>query len=101
MAGIGDGTTKIFKPAIDNDRIVREIDKKSRILDADLKLKIRVANFHSVIISNDSTTTICLVFDFYLQLAKRYKSPECKMAVEDLAKWKQQGTVDVKKPKFP
>jgi hypothetical protein len=61
-ANISDGIIKFFKPALDKSQIIGEIDMHLRIRNAGLKGKIRVANFHSIIISEDAKMTISLLF---------------------------------------
>jgi len=95
-ASIGDGTIKFFKPALDKSQIIREIDMHSRILNAGLKGKMRVANFHSIVISKDAKMTIGLLFDFIPSIGESLQSRQCKMASEHHAKWKQQVTAIVK-----
>lgn len=46
MASLGDGAINFFKPALDKNQIIREINMHSRLLAAGLKAKIKVANFH-------------------------------------------------------
>jgi serine/threonine protein kinase len=95
-ASIGDGTIKFFKPALDKSQIIREIDMHSRILNAGLKGKIRVANFHSIVVSKDAKMTIGLLFDLIPSIGESLQSRQCKMASEHHAKWKQQVTAIVK-----
>jgi serine/threonine protein kinase len=95
-ASIGDGTIKFFKPALSKSQIIREIDMHSRILDAGLKGKIRVANFHSIVISKDATMTIGLLFEMIPSFGESLQSRKCKMASEHHAKWTQQVTAIVK-----
>jgi hypothetical protein len=61
-ANISGGIVKFFKPALDKSQIIRGIDMHSRIRNAGLKDKIRVANFHSIMISKDAKMTIGLLF---------------------------------------
>jgi len=60
----------------------------SRILNAGLKGKIRVANFHSIVISKDVKITIGLLFGFIPSIGESLQSRQCKMDSEHHAKWK-------------
>lgn len=57
----GDGAARFFKPSLGESQVIREIDVQFRILNAGLRGKIRVANVHSPVISDDATTTIGLL----------------------------------------
>ncbi|KAH7321946.1 hypothetical protein BKA65DRAFT_91458 [Rhexocercosporidium sp. MPI-PUGE-AT-0058] len=88
-ASIGNGTIKFFKPVLDKSQIIREIDMHSRILNAGLKGNIRVANFHSIVVSKDAKMTIGLLFDLIPSSGESLQCRQCKMASEHHAKWKQ------------
>lgn len=62
QAIVGEGTAKFFRPSLDKAQVIREINVQSRILNAGLKGKIRVAGVHSIVTSEDATMTIGLLF---------------------------------------
>jgi hypothetical protein len=68
----------------------------SRILNAGLKDKIRVASFYSIVVSKDTQMTIGLLFDLIPSIGESLQSCQCKMAFEHHAKWKQQVIAIVK-----
>ncbi|KFY20047.1 hypothetical protein V491_04031 [Pseudogymnoascus sp. VKM F-3775] len=90
QAIVGDGTVKFFKPSLDKAQVIREIDVQSRILNAGLKGKLRVAGVHSIVTSEDATMTIGLLFDLIPPFAEPMDSLQCKVAIEQHSKWKQQ-----------
>lgn len=92
QAIVSDGTVRYFKPSLDASQVIREIDVQSRILNAGLKGKIRVANVHSIVISDDAMMTIGLLFDLTPSVVESLDSFQCKTATEHHAKWKQQVT---------
>jgi tRNA A-37 threonylcarbamoyl transferase component Bud32 len=92
QAIVSDGTARYFKPSLDKSQVIREIDVQSRILNAGLKGKIRVANVHSIVISDDAMMTIGLLFDLTHSFVESLDSFQCKTATEHHAKWKQQVT---------
>ncbi|KFY58043.1 hypothetical protein V497_05114 [Pseudogymnoascus sp. VKM F-4516 (FW-969)] len=89
---VSDVTVRFFKPSLDESQVIREIDVQSRILSAGLKGKIRVANVHSIVISDDAMKTIGLLFDLEPSVVESLDSFQCKTATEHHAKWKQQVT---------
>jgi serine/threonine protein kinase len=77
-------------------QIIPEIAIHSLILKAGLKGKIRVANFHSIVISKDATMMMGLLFDFIPSIGESLYSNQRKIASEHHAKWKQQVTAIIK-----
>lgn len=65
---------------------------QSRILNAGLKSKLRVAGVHSIVISEDATMTIGLLFDLIPSAAEPLDNLQWQLASEHHAKWKQQVT---------
>jgi len=68
----------------------------SRLLAKGLKGKIRAANFHSIVISEDTEMTLGLLFDLILTIGESLLSRQCKIASEYHAEWRQQVTAFVK-----
>lgn len=92
QAIVGEGKVKFFRPSLDKAQVIREINMQSRILNAGLKGKVRVAGVHSIVTSEDATMTIGLLFDLIPPFAEPLDSLQCKVATEQHAKWKQQVT---------
>ncbi|TVY94529.1 hypothetical protein LAWI1_G000215 [Lachnellula willkommii] len=95
-ASLKDGTIKFFKPAIDKNQNIREINTYLRLIKAGLRGKIRVSNLHSIVISTDAKMILGLLFDLIPSnpLGENLGSPKYKAASVSKyhAKWKKQVT---------
>jgi hypothetical protein len=93
---ISDGTTKYFKPADDKEQLLREVDMHLRIQHAGLQDKIRVANLHSIVVSDNAKMTIGLLLDLIPSTGDSlYSHKNSALALKYHARWKQQITATV------
>lgn len=67
-----DGTSRFFKPADDKKQLLREVDMHLRIREAGLRDTIKVANLHSIVVSDDAKMTIGLLSTLYPQPVTPY-----------------------------
>ncbi|KAF8846407.1 hypothetical protein BDZ45DRAFT_756258 [Acephala macrosclerotiorum] len=92
-----DGTSRFFKPADDKKQLLREVDMHLRIRHAGLQDKIKVANLHSIVVSDDAKMTIGLLLDLIPSTGDSlYSHKNSVLASEYHARWKQQVTATVK-----
>ncbi|KAH7311096.1 hypothetical protein BKA65DRAFT_575147 [Rhexocercosporidium sp. MPI-PUGE-AT-0058] len=91
-----DGTSRFFKPADDKKQLLREVDMHLRIREAGLRDTIKVANLHSIVVSDDAKMTIGLLFDLIPSTGDSlYTHKNSALASQYHARWKQQVTATV------
>ncbi|KAH9206457.1 hypothetical protein DL95DRAFT_246252, partial [Leptodontidium sp. 2 PMI_412] len=91
-----DGTSRFFKPADDKKQLLREVDMHLRIREAGLRDTIKIANLHSIVVSDDAKMTIGLLFDLIPSTGDSlYTHKNSALASEYHARWKQQVTATV------
>jgi len=94
---LSDGTSRFFKPADDKKQLLREVDMHLRIRHAGLQDKIKVANLHSIVVSDDAKMTIGLLLDLIPSTGDSlYSHKNSALASKYHARWKQQITATVK-----
>ncbi|OBT89512.1 hypothetical protein VE02_01141 [Pseudogymnoascus sp. 03VT05] len=90
---IGDGNLMFFKPALDKNQLLREVDMHLRIHEAGLQDTLKVSNLHSIVVSTDGKMTIGLLFDLIPSPEDSlYSYKNSALASEHHAIWKQQIT---------
>lgn len=93
---LSDGTSKFFKPADDKKQLLREVDMHLRIRQAGLQDKIKVANLHSIVVSDDAKMTIGLLLDLIPSAGDSLHGfKNSALASEHHARWKDQVTATV------
>ncbi|TVY44624.1 hypothetical protein LSUB1_G001178 [Lachnellula subtilissima] len=94
---LSDDTSRFFKPADDKKQLLREVDMHLRIRHAGLQDKIKVANLHSIVVSDDAKMTIGLLLDLIPSTSDSlYSHKNRALASEYHARWKQQITATVR-----
>jgi len=92
---ISDGTCRFFKPADDKKQLLREVDMHLRIRHAGLQNKLKIANLHSIVVSDDAKMTVGLLLDLIPPSGDSLYSYSYKnnaSASKYHARWKQQVT---------